>query len=605
MSNNNSDYSNGFAGIEAGTHHPQSDVYNTEHIPVPENNQPVPAPAPGSVPVSVSVPESLSTLTLTLTPESNDPLAGLSVSLDDAYIAALENSQHMAAPESSPPMTAPESSPPMTAPESSQPMAAPESSQPMAAPFQRTDAPVPEPEFSARRPFQTRIREAAGARFPAQNTEDWREPSYSQAQEPAQDMYTPGIYPSPQHTRKRVDDVKPERVKPERGSRIGKLVRAACLIVICAMLSGAASYAVLEYRVQRGDFEVNVNNQVVIGGGNTGTQPVSGLTAPISTSGSELSAELIYDMALSQVVGIESESPSTGAIPGIQSNTTPVSGSGFIISNDGYILTNYHVIEIADVNSLEIRVYLSDETVHIAQVIGYDSSSDVALIKIDATDLTPVVIGDSDAIRVGQRVYAVGNPFGDLFHTMTEGIISALDRSVTVDNKRINAFQFDAAVNPGNSGGPIYDHNGDVIGIVSMKIMGNSVEGIGFAIPINDAILIAKELIEHGYITGRPLIGITVNSVTRGNADYYDLVGGARVRSLNEGSAGERAGLKVGDIIVALGDVKVDSSEALSFAMRKYKAGDTTTITVWREGEEITLKITFDENLAAGQPLRP
>jgi len=361
----------------------------------------------------------------------------------------------------------------------------------------------------------------------------------------------------------------------------------------------------MEYRLQRGDFEVSVTNQVVIGGTAGGNQQVGGLLLPVSQTGVEMPPELIYDMALSQVVGIRSDVPIFGAGSGYQGSTTPISGSGFIISSDGYILTNYHVVETAHFNDLEIIVNLHDGSEYEATVIGFDSSSDIALIKIEAIGLTPVVIGDSDNIRVGQRVYAVGNPFGDLVYTMTEGIISALDRIVTVDSKRINAFQMDAAVNPGNSGGPIYDRNGDVIGIVSMKIMGNSVEGIGFAIPINDAILIASELIEHGYITGRPFIGITVESVTGGNAAFFGWVVGAYITSVNENSAGQRAGLEVGDIIIALGDVEIDSKEALLFTLRRYTAGETTTLTVWRASEEITLTITFDENLTAGQPLRP
>jgi len=238
-------------------------------------------------------------------------------------------------------------------------------------------------------------------------------------------------------------------------------------------------------------------------------------------------------------------------------------------------------------------------------VIGYETSNDFAVIKIDANGLNPAVIGNSDNIRVGQRVYAVGNPFGNLIYTMTDGIVSALDRTVTVEGKNINTFQFSAAVNSGNSGGPVYDANGEVIGIVTAKLTRDSGEGIGFAIPINDAIEIASELIEHGYITGRPFMGITVETVTRANADYFDWVVGAYVRSVEPGSAAETAGMEVGDIIIKLNDVEISSLDELLFAMRRYRAGDTTTITVWRVGEEFELTITFDENLSAGQARQP
>jgi serine protease Do len=189
---------------------------------------------------------------------------------------------------------------------------------------------------------------------------------------------------------------------------------------------------------------------------------------------------------------------------------------------------------------------------------------------------------------------------------MTDGIVSALDRVVSVEGKSIGTFQFSAAVNRGNSGGPIYNTSGEVLGIVTAKVVRGNVEGIGFAIPINDAIDIASELIEHGYISGRPLIGITGQTVSSGHAAYYDWVVGTYVRSVAPDSAAENAGIAVGDIITAIDDDEVDSMEALRFALRKHRAGDTTSITVWRDGHIIKLTITFDEDMYAGQPqIRP
>jgi len=429
---------------------------------------------------------------------------------------------------------------------------------------------------------------------------EWSVPSYSKMQETPQNMYTPGICVNQPYSRKRPTDHELASGASERGSKRGGFLRAACLVLACVLLSGVATYGVMEYRFSRGDFPVV--NQVVLGG--ESPRQGSGLTTPVSATGGGMPAEDIYDMARTHVVGIKTEMQTTGSFFGTQSSATSVSGSGFIISSDGYILTNYHVIETAHVNNLPIYIYLSDGTEYEAKVIGYESSNDFAVIKIDAAGLNPAVIGNSDSIRVGQVVYAVGNPFGDLVYTMTEGIVSALDRVVTVERKSINTFQFSAAVNSGNSGGPIYDINGEVIGIVTAKLMRGSVEGIGFAIPINDAIEIAAELIEHGYITGRPLIGITAQTVTSGHAEYYGWVEGAYVRSVAQDSAAEKAGLMVGDIIVALGDAEVDSMESLVFALRRHKAGDTLMLTVWRSGSEIELPITFDEDLAAGQPRR-
>ena len=472
---------------------------------------------------------------------------------------------------------------------------------PTGAPAERTDAPIPD-YAPPRRTYQDYAREPVNGRVITRSAEGWHEPVYRQAQESMVNMYTPGICADNPYSNRRSMENRPERDSRTRGSRLGKVLRTVCLIIVCAALSGAATYGVMEYRISKGDF--GVVKQVVIGG--TRSQQNENLTAPIATTNSGMPAEDIYDMAKSQVVGITTEMAEQSSMFGIQGQsqaTTPVvSGSGFIISSDGYILTNYHVIEIAYYNSLPLVVHLSDGTQYDATIIGYETNNDFAVIKIDATGLNPAVIGNSDGIRVGQRVYAVGNPFGDLVYTMTEGIVSALDRIVSVEGKSIDAFQFDAAVNSGNSGGPIYNANGEVIGIVTAKYMSSTVEGIGFAIPINDAISVASELIEHGYITGRPLLGITVDTSDGGVADFYEMVVGARVRSVSENSAAEKAGIVVGDIITTLGDTKIDSSNSLIYALRKYKAGDTTEITVWRDGKEIEMTITFDENLSAGQP---
>ena len=446
-----------------------------------------------------------------------------------------------------------------------------------------------------------------GERLSMPHVNDWQEPAYSQTQEPIYNMYTPGIRISHTLPAARAIPAKKAKKISYASKSPGRFLRTACIVLLCVILSGASAYGVTEFRVRRGDFEAIVNNQVVLGG--THNTQDAGPLSPVSTTGGEISAEDIYDMALYQVVKINTETNDAGGAFTTQTSGTIVSGSGFIISSDGYILTNYHVIETAHANTIPLIVYLNDGSSFEAKIIGFDSDSDFAVIKIEATGLNPAVLGDSDSIRVGQRVYAVGNPFGDLLYTMTDGIISALDRVVTVERKTISTFQFSAAVNSGNSGGPVYNAKGEVIGIVTAKMMRDSVEGIGFAIPINDAISVASDLIEHGYITGRPLLGITVDnagiktdSFNSGQAYYYGSGVGAIVMSVTPGSAAEKAGIEIGDIITALGDTPVDSSSSLIFNLRKYNAGDTVTLTVLRGDEEIEILITFDEKLTAGQP---
>ena len=471
---------------------------------------------------------------------------------------------------------------------------------PAGAPAERVDAPVPERIVTTPRRFATYNFE----RKFAPRTDEWSEPSYSQARETTPDMYTPGIYANDPHSRWRETDVESEDKTRRRSGRFGGFMRVACLILACVVLSGAGAFGVVEYRFSRGDF--NVVNQVILGGSSY-EQNNSGLSAPVSTNGMGMSAEDIYTMACTQVVGITTKAETSGSGGMIfgypsQGSAIAVAGSGFIVSSDGYILTNYHVVETSYINDLPLMVRTNDGTEYEAEVVGYEASNDVALIRIAATGLNPAVIANSDNINVGQAVYAVGNPLGELTYTMTEGIVSARNREVSVEGKTINTFQFSAAVNSGNSGGPLYDTSGEVIGIVTAKPMSSAVEGIGFAIPINDAIDIAAELIEFGYITGRPLMGITADTVSRAHAEYYGWgVVGVYVITVSQDSAAEKAGLLVGDIIIGLGESEIDSMETLRFAMRKYKAGETATLTVWRSGESVELSITFDEDLSAGQ----
>jgi len=432
------------------------------------------------------------------------------------------------------------------------------------------------------------------------NEQTYNKPVFNKPNDIPMNMYSPGICVSQPYPRARENGNGRNGSSRENTKGLVGFLRAMTLIFVCAVLSAAAAYIVIDHRIERGDFAPP--NQVILGNGFIDRRPDDNSTSPVVSVGDGMTAQDIYDMARNQVVVINTDAPNFMGIPELSRGTAPISGSGFIVSSDGYILTNFHVIEIAHANDLPINVILNDGQSFEAEVIGFERDNDVAVIKIDAVGLYPVFIGDSNNIRVGQTVYAVGNPFGDLVYTMTDGIVSALDRVVSVEGKSIRTFQFSAAVNSGNSGGPIYNSDGEVIGVVTAKVVRGNVEGIGFAIPINDAIEIASELIEHGYISGRPLIGIIGQPVTPANADYFGWVVGVYIRSVTPGSAADNAGLAVGDIITALGGEEVDSIELLRLILRDYRAGDTTTITVWRDGETFDLSISFDEDMYAGLP---
>ena len=298
----------------------------------------------------------------------------------------------------------------------------------------------------------------------------------------------------------------------------------------------------------------------------------------------------VYSAYVDSVVGIANES--TTNFFG-QVSSTASSGSGFIITEDGYIVTNYHVIEGAD----KLTVTLNSGDQYEAEVIGYEEDNDVALIKIEATGLSPVSIGDSDDLKVGETVCAIGNPLGELTNTLTTGTVSALDREINTDGTPVNMLQTDCAINEGNSGGPLFDMNGNVIGITTAKYYGDTIEGIGFAIPINDVMRIVADLKEYGYVTGRPYIGVTLTDMDGVTAEFYNLPVGVYVNSVEQGSPAETAGIEAEDIITGLGDVTVENYTELVAALKNYSAGDTATITVYRAGQTLTLDITFGEKL--------
>lgn len=270
-------------------------------------------------------------------------------------------------------------------------------------------------------------------------------------------------------------------------------------------------------------------------------------------------------------------------------------GSGIIYSADGYIVTNYHVIESAIKNSnSNIYVLLAnDEKEHEAKIVGYDSTTDLAVIKIEATGLTAAEFGNSDDLRVGSLAVAIGNPLGlDFAGTVTGGYISGLNRSITLDSTVYNLIQTDAAINSGNSGGPLVDASGRVVGINTAKISATGVEGIGFAIPINDALPIIEELIENKKII-RPFIGIGGITLTESLATRNNLVEGIYIQQITKNSPADIAGMKAGDVVVEAGDTKVASIAELNVIKNKLKVGDSLKLKIYRNKEYITVNVTL------------
>ena len=303
----------------------------------------------------------------------------------------------------------------------------------------------------------------------------------------------------------------------------------------------------------------------------------------------------VYASVVNSVVSINTTSAGSTNIFG-QTVETASAGSGFIFSQDGYIVTNYHVVKGA--TSVKVTLYNGDT--YDAAIIGGDSDYDVAVIKIDASGLTPVVLGNSADVNVGDTVLAIGNPLGELTFSMSQGIVSCCDRAINVDGTPFNMIQVDCSINPGNSGGPLVNLYGEVVGIVSAKYSSysdTSVEGLGFAIPISDVQAIITDIIENGQVTGKAYLAIKAGTMTEQMAAQYniDITQGVFVYSTESGGAGERAGLRLGDVITKLDDTAITSMNDLSAAKKSYKAGDTVSLTVYRGGEYITLELTFDQ----------
>ncbi len=311
---------------------------------------------------------------------------------------------------------------------------------------------------------------------------------------------------------------------------------------------------------------------------------------PVS-AGSEMSVEQVAALNQPSVVEIKTEKVTNSSF--LQQYVQTGAGSGVIISEDGYLITNNHVINGAST----IQVRTSDGTTYDAVLVGTDSKTDVAVLKINASGLRPVTFGDSDNLNIGETAVAIGNPLGELGGTVTNGIISAKDRSITLDNQQMTLLQTNAAINPGNSGGGLFNSRGELIGMVVAKSSGSDVEGLGFAIPSNLVSKIAQELIANGYVTGRPALGVTVLSIENAQtAIQYGVSSlGVYITDIESGSAADKAGLQAGDRIISINNLVVESFADLSAALDNYAVGDTVEIMVSRGGSTVTVSLTLQE----------
>ena len=405
-----------------------------------------------------------------------------------------------------------------------------------------------------------------------------------------------GAVPPPEGPRYQAAQGSPKQPPKKRRRKNGNIARSAVALVLAAAMGFVGGF---------------VGARV----GNTGGKVVIQQVAPSSTSSSDSGSASAVNTASGMTTAQVSEmvSPSVVVITTEQvvysqwswygqSQVESGAGSGVIISSDGYILTCAHVVSGAS----NITVSIGDKD-YPATLVGEDTTSDIAVVKVDATGLTPATVGNSDNLKVGESVMAVGNPLGELGGTVTSGIVSALNRSVTIQGtsstNTMSLIQMDASVSPGNSGGGLFNMNGELIGLVNAKSSSSDAEGLGFAIPINDAIKVAQDLLENGYVSGRPYMGITYLAVTDAqtaaqlNVNAY----GVYVVDVVQGGPADKAGLKTGDRIVSIDGTEIAQKDDLGTLIQQHAAGDTLSITVAREGQMQTVSLTLGEKNAQTQ----
>ena len=387
----------------------------------------------------------------------------------------------------------------------------------------------------------------------------------------------------------------PTPKKREKKNHVG--LRICALALVFALLGGAlGAGGVMWYESSRGQTGTASKNETAM---LQGIRENSVLNTVTVDTGKEMTAAEVYAANVNSTVGITTSiTTNYWGFP----TTSAAAGSGFILTEDGYILTNYHVVENS--NSITVAMYNGDT--YDAALIGYDESNDVAVLKIDAQGLSPVVLGDSDNLNVGDSVVAIGNPLGELTFSLTAGLVSAKDREVTLSNSlTMDLIQTDCAINSGNSGGALFNLYGEVIGITNAKYSSSSsssasIDNIGFAIPIDQVRSIFESIITNGYIV-KPYIGVTVSDVSS-ESQSYGLPQGAAVRSVTENGPAAEAGLQENDIITAVNGETITGSNDLVKLVKASAAGDTLELTVYRQGQTTTLTLTVGEQKTDALP---
>ncbi|MBR1592129.1 MAG: trypsin-like peptidase domain-containing protein [Ruminococcus sp.] len=403
--------------------------------------------------------------------------------------------------------------------------------------------------------------------------------------------------------------------KPPRKRR-GLKIAATLMAMVMVSAGSIAVYRQIEPSYQNGVTAVSEEVSEKDSARSLAAQSVS-LIKTDDTAGTELSTEEIVEKLLPSVVGIESQFTVTsqsnsgyffgfGGFENQMPSTSQATatGTGVVITENGYVVTNAHVIYDSEYGAGladSISVLLNDDKSYDAEVVGYDTDCDLAVLKINADGLTAAEFGNSDELHLGESVIAIGNPLGfELMDTVTGGMISGLNRSITINDKAMTLIQTDAAINSGNSGGPLINKYGQVVGINSSKMSssyssGASIEGIGFAIPSNEVSAIVDDLMKYGYVTGKPQLGISCQDVTDTISNMYNIPVGIYVTNVADGGAAEKAGLQSGDVITAVDGETVKTSEELTAKKNLHKAGESVEITYIRNGRENTVKVVLDE----------
>ena len=418
----------------------------------------------------------------------------------------------------------------------------------------------------------------SGNSWTGQQNTGWSQPGYQQPYSPfyGQESTTGGHPPY-------YSSQPPKPPRPRR-KRTGRAVKNALkyvgVIAASAVLSVGSTFGILRYSGML-------------------TSPAQESAPASSSSGSSSgyvpTTNNIYnggEMSLSDVAASMADSV-VGIVTTLQGGQS--TGSGFVYSEDGLIITNYHVIE----NGTAVQVVMDDGTTYDATVVGGDEQSDLAVLKIDAQGLSPVTINSADTPAVGETVLAIGNPLGlELQGSVSAGIISAVDRQITVNGRTMNLLQTDASISPGNSGGPLVNSRGEVIGINSAKISSDLAEGLGFAIPMTTAMPIISDLIEYGYVTGRPVIGVSVSDVSAEMVLFYRMPQGVYVQAVTPGSSAETAGIEVGDIITAADGQAITSTTELDNIKDQHSPGDEIVLTIYRSGRTTDVTVVLSEYTA-------